>query len=590
MNTTTTILKTCWQHAWKHKGYVIALLITVPIATILLRLVPPIIVAEILNRLSQNNYQPGEAWSSFGPSILLYGIILFGGGVIAWRIVVLLIWKMEGYVQRDIYQRMFGKYMELGADFHSDKFGGSLVSQTNKLVGAYIRLQDTFVFQVYTFLSSFLFMSVYLYSKAPVVVWGLWGFAIIFFVFSLILSKRVRKLATLEANSQNKITGQLADAVTNIMAIKSFSGSNKERQRFAKTTEFSRDRTIDVMWATTWRDIVTSSITASLGIAALIASVIAVVNYGANIGLVFILLTYAADLSERLWDLSSTALRTYNRAIGDAHDAIITLHTKLGVKDPEHPKHLKVSKGDVDFKNMNFAHDKDEDVLFNNFNVSIKAGSHVGLVGHSGSGKTTLTRLLLRYMDIDSGSIAIDGQNISDTTQDDLRNYISYVPQEPMLFHRSLAENIGYGKNNATMDEIINVSKLANAHEFIEKLPKGYQTLVGERGIKLSGGQRQRVAIARAMLKDSPILLLDEATSALDSESEKLIQDALWRLMEGRTAIVIAHRLSTIQKMDRILVLENGEIVEEGSHKELLGNDGIYSELWKHQSGGFIEE
>lgn len=589
MNTTTTILKTCWRHAWKHKGYVIALLITIPIATILLRLVPPIIVSEILNRLSQNDYQAGEVWSSFGSSILLYGIVLFLSGVVAWRIAVLLIWKLEGYVQRDIYQRMFGKYMELGADFHSNKFGGSLVSQTNKMVGAYIRLQDTFVFEVYTFLSSFLFMSVYLYSKAPAVVWGLWGFAIIFFVFSLILSKRVRKLATLEANSQNKITGQLADAVTNIMAIKSFSANKKEKQRFAKTTEFSRDRTIDVMWATTWRDLVTSSITASLGIAALIAAVVAVVNYGANIGLVFILLTYAADLSERLWDLSSTALRTYNRAIGDAHDAIITLHTKPGVKDPDQPKLLNVSKGSVDFKNMNFTHGEDEDVLFNNFNVSIKAGSHVGLVGRSGSGKTTLTRLLLRYMDVDNGSISIDGQNISETTQDDLRNYISYVPQEPMLFHRSLAENIGYGKNNATMDEIIKVSKLANAHEFIDKLPKGYQTLVGERGIKLSGGQRQRVAIARAMLKDSPILLLDEATSALDSESEKLIQDALWKLIEGRTAIVIAHRLSTIQKMDRILVLENGEIVEEGSHKELLENDGIYSELWKHQSGGFIE-
>lgn len=590
MNTTTTILKTCWQHAWKHKGYVIALLITVPIATILLRLVPPIIVAEILNRLSQNDYQAGEVWSSFGSSIFLYGLVLIGSGVVAWRIVVLLIWKMEGYVQRDIYQRMFAKYMELGADFHSNKFGGSLVSQTNKMVGAYIRLQDTFVFEVYTFLSSFLFMSIYLYSKAPSVVWGLWGFAFIFFVFSLILSKRVRKLATLEANSQNKITGQLADAVTNIMAIKSFSSSKKEKQRFAKTTEFSRDRTIDVMWATIRRDIVTSSITAFLGIAALIASIVAVVDYGANIGLVFVLLTFAADLSERLWELSSTALRTYNRAIGDAHDAIITLHTKPGVKDPDQPKLLNVAEGNVEIKDMDFTHSKDEDVLFNNFNVSIKSGSHVGLVGRSGSGKTTLTRLLLRYMDIDNGSILIDGQDIARTTQDDLRDYISYVPQEPMLFHRSLAENIGYGKDDATMDEIIKVSKLANAHEFIEKLPKGYQTLVGERGIKLSGGQRQRVAIARAMLKDSPILLLDEATSALDSESEKLIQDALWKLIEGRTAIVIAHRLSTIQKMDRILVLENGEIVEEGSHKELLQNDGIYSELWKHQSGGFIEE
>jgi len=212
------------------------------------------------------------------------------------------------------------------------------------------------------------------------------------------------------------------------------------------------------------------------------------------------------------------------------------------------------------------------------------------LVGHSGSGKTSLTKLLLRFRDVDGGEIAIDGQNIVEISQNDLREAISYVPQEPMLFHRSIRENIAYGKSGITDEEIAEAARKAHALEFIQKMPKGFETLVGERGVKLSGGQRQRVAIARTILKDAPILLLDEATSALDSESEILIQDALWKMMQGRTAIVIAHRLSTVQKMDKIIVLHDGKIIEQGSHKELLTRKGAYAKLWAHQSGGFIED
>jgi ATP-binding cassette subfamily B protein len=255
-----------------------------------------------------------------------------------------------------------------------------------------------------------------------------------------------------------------------------------------------------------------------------------------------------------------------------------------------HPETSHISKGEIILKDMTFTHPENNDALFHKTNLVIAPGEKIGLVGHSGSGKTSLTKLLLRFHDLDDGEILIDGQNIAHITQDDLRRSIAYVPQEPVLFHRTIRENIAYGRPDASDTEVHAAARKANAHEFIEKLPAGYDTLVGERGVKLSGGQRQRIVIARAVLKDAPILILDEATSALDSESEVLIQSALWELMKGRTAIVIAHRLSTIQKMDRIVVLQDGAIIEQGSHAELVKQSGTYAGLWAHQSGGFIEE
>jgi ATP-binding cassette subfamily B protein len=241
-------------------------------------------------------------------------------------------------------------------------------------------------------------------------------------------------------------------------------------------------------------------------------------------------------------------------------------------------------------QHVSFAYREDnlEQTVFDTLDLEIKPGEKIGLVGPSGGGKSTLTRLLLRFEDVTDGQIDIDGQNIAGVTQSSLRQAISYVPQEPLLFHRTVLENIAYGNPKISRAKVRAAARLAHADDFIEQLKNGYDTIVGERGVKLSGGQRQRIAIARAILKDAPILILDEATSALDSESELLIQDALQGLMEKRTAIVIAHRLSTIQKMDRILVLDNGRIVEQGTHQYLLRSKGVYARLWAHQSGGLI--
>jgi ATP-binding cassette subfamily B protein len=251
-----------------------------------------------------------------------------------------------------------------------------------------------------------------------------------------------------------------------------------------------------------------------------------------------------------------------------------------------------VTKGALDIQHIGFAYKeaKTSAIVFRDFNLLVRPGEKIGLVGPSGGGKSTLTRLLLHFDEAQSGAILIDGQNVQHVTQTSLRRNIAYVPQEPLLFHRTIRENIAYGNPDADEATVIRAAKKAKAHEFIQALSAGYDTVVGERGVKLSGGQRQRVAIARAILKDAPILILDEATSALDSDNEMHVQEALWELMQGRTALVIAHRLSTIQKMDRIVVLDSGKIIEQGSHTTLLGLKGTYAKLWAHQSGGFIED
>jgi len=277
------------------------------------------------------------------------------------------------------------------------------------------------------------------------------------------------------------------------------------------------------------------------------------------------------------------------KEIGTCRQALSLIQTPHDITDKPKAEPLKVEKGTITFENVSFKYSP-QNSIFKNKNIIIKAGEKVGLVGFSGSGKTTFVHLILRYHDIHGGRILIDGQDISNVTLESLRSNISLIPQDPSLFHRSIWENIRYGKPNASPEEIIGAAKRAHAEEFILKMPEKFQSLVGERGVKLSGGQKQRIAIARAILKDAPILILDEATSALDSVTEKAIQDALQELMTGKTSIVIAHRLSTLSGMDRILVFDHGAIVEEGTHDELLSLGGHYARLWEMQAGGFLPD
>lgn len=577
------------EHAFRYKRYALSLLASIPLVVLVMNYYQPYIQADILQAISSGNFDPTNLWGSFGADLIKYAAAVLLSGVLGWRLNIWLIWKLEMQVTRDIAQRVFDHLIHLDANFHANRFGGSLVSQTNKLVGSYIRFIDASIFNLYTLVISLIATVVLLGPRVPEYAVALVVLSIVYIVGTVYFSKPVRDANRVQAEQESRQTGQLADSISNIMAVKSFAAEAHESARYWKEATKTKDATHRSMITTTYRETFSSIMTSFIGIAALVIAVFGTRYFGADIATLFLIVTYTGVIGMRLWEFQNV-LRQFNRALGDASDMVKILQIEPSIKDPLEPEATRITRGEIELQNVTFTHPGKKEPLFKNFTLKIKAGEKVGLVGHSGSGKTSLTSLLLRFSDVTKGAILIDNQDIRDITQYDLRSHITYVPQEPLLFHRSLAENISYARPNASQQEIEAIAKMAHAHEFISQLPEGYKTLVGERGVKLSGGQRQRVAIARSMLKNAPILLLDEATSALDSESETLIQDALWTLMEGKTAIVIAHRLSTIQRMDRIIVMHDGEIVEQGSHKELVRQNGVYANLWQKQSGGFLEE
>jgi len=521
--------------------------------------------------------------------IIFILILTYGFSFVFGRISKYLHLRFEFNVIKELRDVAFEKLQGQSNVFFSNMFAGSLVAKSNRFVGAFENMFDIFIYNFFSTAVSFvtIFIILSTQSKFICVLFALW--VVFFLTIVAIFVKKKIKYDLEEAEADSRISGRLADVFGNNIAVKTFSANNMEIQSFRDLTDEAKSKSKKAWFFANRIDSLQGLLNFIVQGGVLYTLAYFWVAGRISAGTVVLVQSYMISVFGSLWDVGNSLGRFMKRA-AEMQEIVDIFEMPVTVQDPVIPEPLAMNRGEIIFDNVSFAYSEGR-TIFENLTLKVSAGERIGIVGHSGAGKSTITKLLLRFTDVLNGSIKIDGQDIRNVTQDDLHSVISYVPQEPLLFHRKIRENIAYGNPHVSLEQIIEAAKRAHAHEFIEVLNEGYNTYVGERGVKLSGGERQRVAIARAILKNAPILLLDEATSSLDSHSEMLIQEAFSELMKGKTTIVIAHRLSTIQKMDRIIVMENGEIVEEGTHDSLLANSvSRYKKLWDLQAGGFISD
>ncbi len=493
----------------------------------------------------------------------------------------------ESKTMEDLNNRSFASFMRQGHTFFIDRFSGSLVAQARRYTRTFEEITDQIIF-------NFWMPFVHLVGVIGTLLWIKPTLAIIFLIWvpvyitiAIWMTKKKLPYDRESATQDSSITARLADALSNIFAVKTFASEERESVSF-------RDVAAKDEWARlrAWRfnNILIAIQTVMFSILEIVAMYVVIKMWLAgsvSTGTVVLVQVYIGSIFHELFGLGR-AFGKLMKNIADAGEMIETLDRTDGetLEETSRETTIHISEGAVSFEQVHFQYPKGGKV-FDDFTLHIRAGEKVGLVGASGSGKSTLTKLLLGFITPKEGRVQVGGRDITEMGPQELRRLIAYVPQDTALFHRTIAENIAYGRPEATQEDIEASAKKAHAHEFIMELPQGYETLVGERGVKLSGGERQRVAIARAILKDAPILVLDEATSALDTTSEHHIQEALHELMRGRTTIVIAHRLSTVREMDRIIVLEHGRLAEEGTHSDLITRDGIYAGFWNRQTASF---
>lgn len=507
-------------------------------------------------------------------------------GWAAGRVQMYSLARAESNIMASLLNTAFSRLIGHSHDFFASNFAGALTHKVNKFSKAFETLFDSVVMTFFPSLLFIIIAVIILFVNNAAIGMSLTVWVLVQTSVQLYLTQKRQSIRAERAEADTRVTATLADAVSNHSAIQLFSSQAHEEHLEREAVANWKDKTIRAwnfdmsMW----------------GISGFLTTVVqVVVLYFAlhywmlgtfSVGDFVLVQLYLFTTLDRLNSINREFRRIFD-AFSDAAEMVAILERPYDVKDVPHAPDLITHRTEVEFKDVRFHFNPKHPVL-TDLNLRIESGEKIALVGPSGAGKSTITKLLLRLYDVSSGSISIDGHNIAQVTQSSLRRSISFVPQEPVLFHRTLADNIRYGNLDATEEEIIAAAKKAHCHQFISHLSLGYETFVGERGIKLSGGERQRVAIARAILKNAPILVLDEATSSLDSESEALIQDALQTLMQGKTVIVIAHRLSTIMKMDRIVVIEGGKVAAMGTHNELLAQDGLYKKLWDIQAGGFL--
>lgn len=582
-------LRYCWRTMRPDRASFTGSAVTIVVGTLANAVAAPIVLAALLGRIA--TLRGGEhLWTTFG------GLLVAFAGV---QVAAVVFGRIGGWLNWGATLRSFGRAMTEGYDhllslshrWHTDRPAGEVISTLETSTWALADLIDTMTWGVLRLgtvvIGALVVLAIFAWPVALVL-------AALVVVFGAVLRRRAGKVIAAErafSDAHSRATGVVADTIANLTTVRAQSAEGLERAHVRERVAESIAADLRARRIFTLTRVQMESSMAVFNWLAVAAGVVLALHHVASAGAVYLILFYVTFVGSSLEE-SFEFVRMMSRDLGRCAKFAGIAASQPEIVDDPVAAGLVVHQGRVTFSHLHFAYRSDAP-LFTDLDLSIEPGEHVGLVGPSGSGKTTLTKLLLRFYEIDGGAIAIDDQDIAKVTQRSLRSAMAYVPQDPQMLHRTIAENICYGTGPAgTVDMALveSVGRAAHVEEFVRHLPDGYDTVVGDRGLKLSGGQRQRVAIAQAMAKRAPILLLDEATSALDSESESLVQDALWRLMETSTALVVAHRLATIARLDRIVVLDHGRVIEQGTHAQLLegGSAGVYRRLWEHQSGGFL--
>ena len=560
--------------------------LTLPaLGTIGIAYVPPLIVGGLVGQLAAGV----PVTAALGTPYVVGFLVSMLAGEALYRGAIHCLNRTDARGIERLYVSGMDALLAKDATFFHDNFAGSLTKRVLSYASQYEDFVDTLTFNVAAQLLPLTFASVVLWGYDPLLVLVLVGTIVVTAALVTPLIRRRQLLVDEREVAWARLSGHVADTLSNMDAVRAHAAEAREAAEHRRRVAESRRLTLRSWdYANLRIDTIVAPMSVLTSAAGLVLALMVVAREGGpGVEAVVVTVAYFTQATRILFEFNQT-YRNLERSLTEAAQFAELLLTDPTVLDPDTPQPVAVGTPDVRLEGVRFTHAGHPEPLFDGLDLTVAAGERVGLVGRSGGGKTSIIRLLLRLMDVDGGRILIGGQDIATLTQADLRGLIGYVPQDPVMFHRTLAANIAFGRPGATQAQVRNAAAAAHVLDFVESLPDGFDTLVGERGVKLSGGQRQRVAIARAILRDAPVLLLDEATSALDSESEAHIQEALWTLMHGRTAIVVAHRLSTVAGMDRLVVLDRGAVVEQGSHPQLLAGGGTYAQLWNRQSGGFI--